>query len=385
MIPNNKKFNCRLCSSQKIESIINLDGFPKSAQHFISNPQDFGTDKPITLMVCQCLDCGLLQLENSPVSYYKDVITAASLSEASKKNLVSEWRPFIEKYNVLGKDAIEVGSGRGDFLEVLERLEVNAYGIEHSSENIKECKKKKLNVQRNYLTELPLTYKNKYSLVVCNNFLEHQPKSKEYLACLRNLVSNDGIIYISVPNVDYLLEKHCLYEFVADHLVYFTENTLRKAMEINGFNILEAYKKNNGNDLVVIAKPDRNINISSRPEKKINISGAMETVSRIIKSLQNEVNSHENVAIWSAGHRALALMAISKLNRIKYVVDSAVFKQGKFTPILHKKIISPEEFIKTKCDLLIIMLPGNYAEQVTRFVEEKQITCKVIVFEDKEL
>ena len=54
-------------------------------------------------------------------------------------------------------------------------------------------------------------------------------------------------------------------------------------------------------------------------------------------------------------------------------------------PILHKKIISPEEFINVKCDLLIIMLPGNYAEQVVRFVEENQITCKVIVFEDKAL
>ena len=78
-------------------------------------------------------------------------------------------------------------------------------------------------------------------------------------------------------------------------------------------------------------------------------------------------------------------MAIAKLSKIKYVVDSAIFKQGKFTPILHKKIISPDEFINTKCDLLIIMLPGNYAEQVIRFVEENRITCKVIVFEDKAL
>jgi len=31
------------------------------------------------------------------------------------------------------------------------------------------------------------------------------------------------------------------------------------------------------------------------------------------------------------------------------------------------------------------MLPGNYAEQVIRFVEENEITCKVIVFEDKVL
>jgi 2-polyprenyl-3-methyl-5-hydroxy-6-metoxy-1,4-benzoquinol methylase len=375
MKAKNLEFKCRLCSSSRTESVINLDGFPKAAQHFISSLEEIEEDQPITLMVCQCIDCGLIQLENEPVSYYKDVITAASLSEGSKENLVNEWRPFIEKYNILGRDAIEVGSGKGDFLEVLERLDVDAYGIEHSLENIKECKKKKLKVEKSYLTELPESYNKKYSLVVCNNFLEHQPETKNYLSCLRNLVSDDGVIYISVPNLDYLLEKNCLYEFVADHLVYFTEKTLRKAMEINGFRIIESYKKNNGNDLVVIAKL----------EPRINIDGAIETVSDIVKSIQKEVNKYKNVAIWSAGHRALALMAIAKLEQIKYVIDSATFKQGKFTPILHKKIISPEDFISTKCDLLVIMLPGNYAEQVITFVEENKITCKVIVFKDKVL
>jgi len=375
MKSKNLEFECRLCASTRTELLINLDGFPKAAQHFISSLEQIEEDQPITLKVCQCIDCGLIQLKNDPVSYYKDVITAASLSEGSKENLVNEWRPFIEKYNILGKDAIEVGSGKGDFLEVLGRLDVNAYGIEHSRENINECKKKKLNVEKAYLTELPEAYNKKYSLVVCNNFLEHQPDTKKYISCLRDLVRNDGVIYISVPNVDYLLEKNCLYEFVADHLVYFTEKTLRKAMEINGFNVLESYKKNNGNDLVVIAKP----------EPRINIDGAIETVSDIVKSIQKEVGRHTNVAIWSAGHRALALMAIAKLEKIKYVIDSATFKQGKFTPILHKKIISPEDFISIKCDLLIIMLPGNYAEQVIRFLEEKKISCKIVVFEDKAL
>lgn len=375
MKPKNTKFNCRLCGSSRIKSLIDLDGFPKAAQHFISSIDDPEPDNPITLMVCQCNDCGLIQLKNNPVGYYKNVITAASLSESSKDNLVNEWRPFVKKYNVEGKDAIEVGAGRGDFLQVLEKLNINTYGIENSEENIKECNKKNLNVDKAYLTELPETFSKKYSLVVCNNFLEHQPKTKEFISCLRDLLIDDGIVYISVPNVDYLLEKACLYEFVADHLVYFTEQTLRKAMEMNGFDILEAYKKNNGNDLVVIAKL----------QSTVNISEARETVSEIIDSIKKEVNSYKNVAIWSAGHRALALMAMAKLAEIEYVIDSANFKQGKFTPILHKKIISPEEFINVKCDLLIIMLPGNYAEQVVRFVEENQITCKVIVFEDKAL
>jgi hydrogenase maturation factor HypE len=125
--------------------------------------------------------------------------------------------------------------------------------------------------------------------------------------------------------------------------------------------------------------------VIGKPESRINIDGAIDTVSDIVKSIQKEVNNYKDVAIWSAGHRALALMAMAKLEKIKYVIDSATFKQGKFTPILHKKIISPEDFINIKCDLLIIMLPGNYAEQVISFLDEKKITCKVIVFEDKAL
>ena len=113
MKAKNLEFKCRLCNSSRTEPLIDLDGFPKAAQYFIPNLKQIEEDQPITLKVCQCIDCGLIQLKNDPVSYYKDVITAASLSEGSKENLVNEWRPFIGKYNIFGKDAIEVGCGKG--------------------------------------------------------------------------------------------------------------------------------------------------------------------------------------------------------------------------------------------------------------------------------
>ncbi len=115
-------------------------------------------------------------------------------------------------------------------------------------------------------------------------------------------------------------------------------------------------------------------------EPKININGAKEAVSNIVKSIQKKVGKYKNVSIWSAGHRALALMAIAYLEKIKYVIDSATFKQRKFTPIMNKNIISSGYFINIKCDLLLILLLGNYVEQVIRFFDEKKITCKVIVF-----
>jgi hypothetical protein len=76
-------------------------------------------------------------------------------------------------------------------------------------------------------------------------------------------------------------------------------------------------------------------------------------------------------------------MAMAKLEEVEWIVDSAAFKQNKFSPILHIKIISPEEFLKSDCDLLIVMLPGNYSIQVVEYLKSNGKQCKTIVFDDQ--
>ncbi len=372
------KNQCRLCSSRDLISICILPGFPKAAQFFInSDLSNLSEDASVTLEVMQCKSCSLVQLMNDPVWYFRDVITAASLSEASKAKLASEWMPFIEKYELCGKSSIEIGSGRGDFLEVLKRLELSTYGLEHSAENIKYCLEKGLQVSQGYLIDCGLT--KKYSLVVCNNFLEHQPNTGEFIKSLAKLLDKDGILYLSVPNFEYLLAKNCLYEFVADHLVYFTQESLRIACEMNGLDVLEGYQKNNGNDVVVVCKKRAPIDIT----KSVEVVG--EIMQSLVECVKKNQSQGKRVAVWGAGHRALALMSIANLDAIEFVIDSADFKQGKLTPRLHKKIISPQEFLHSGCECVIVMLPGSYASQVVDFIKLNQIECEVIIFEDKKL
>lgn len=374
----NESFSCRLCGSHDFFILASLDNFPKAAQFFVQNMDDVSDDYPITLNVIECVDCGLIQLKNTPVEYYKNVITAASLSEASKKRIIEEWDPIIKKYDLINKKAIEIGAGKGDFLIGLSNTPIELYGLENSEENLICAKEKKLNVIAGYLLDQN-KLKKEYSLVISNNFLEHQPNVKLFISKMRELLIDDGILYLSVPNVEYLLKNDCLYEFVADHLVYFSEATLKKAMEINGFQVLEQYKKNNDNDLVVIA----------RPRKITSLARSKKTVNDIIKSLKEIVidykNQNKNVVIWGAGHRALSLMALSELREIDFIIDSASFKQNMYSPILHKKIISPDGFIQLGCDLLIIMLPGSLSEQVINFLRSNKINCEVLVFKDMPL
>jgi len=370
-------FSCRLCNSNQISNLINLGGFPIAAQHFLDSLSETDFDISVELRISQCSSCSLVQLENEPVSYYKDVITAASLSEDSKNALVQEWKPFVKKYALEGKRAIEIGSGRGDFLEVLQRLNLDPIGLEHSQENITCSRQKGLLTEQGYLIDWADQSSRQYSLVVCNNFLEHQPQTHAFIKCIHSLLNDDGVVYISVPNLDYLLQKSCLYEFVADHLVYFTESSLRLAFEMNSFEVLEQYQKNNGNDLVLVAKKKNRLDLT---QAKLSVDAIIESVKAVVS---NASEGGKKIAIWGAGHRALALMAMADLHEIFCVVDSASFKQGKYTPILHKKIISPDMFLAANCDLLIVMLPGNYSQQVIQFLHDNKSSCGVLVFQDQ--
>jgi len=371
------QFFCRLCGSSKNKNHLELKNFPKAAQHFLNSIEEKNNDIPVQLDVSECKSCGLIQLKNEPVSYYKDVITAASLSKASKDKLIKEWMPLIKKYKLKKTDAIEVGSCRGDFLEVLSELGFEVQGIENSAESCNISSSKGFNTIHGYLEDIASKLKNKFSLVVCNNFLEHQPRTSNFIQGFNEILNESGILYVSVPNLTYLTNKSCLYEFVSDHLVYFTEKTLKLAFEMNGFDVLEQYEKNNGNDLVIIAK--------KRPLKNFRESEMV--VEQILQSLKKLISDAKNqnltISVWSAGHRALALMAMVEMDYITNVIDSADFKQGKLTPILHKKIISPEVFLSNPSDIIILMLPGTYSSQVKTFLKENNVKTKVYIFEDE--
>ena len=93
----------------------------------------------------------------------------------------------------------------------------------------------------------------------------------------------------------------------------------------------------------------------------------------------------KKVAVWGAGHRTLALLALSKLNNIEYVVDSAKFKQGKFTPVLHLRILPPETLQKEKVDLIIVMVPGIYPDEVIKTVKKMDIASDIAKLKDNKM
>ena len=91
---------------------------------------------------------------------------------------------------------------------------------------------------------------------------------------------------------------------------------------------------NEENDIAVVVKKRHVLNISDGIEE-------VESVISHLKEISSEYNDKgKKIAVWGAGHRTLALLALSQLDTIEYIIDSAKFKQGKFSPVIHTPIIA---------------------------------------------
>jgi SAM-dependent methyltransferase len=272
-----------------------------------------------------------------------------------------------------GKKVLEIGSGKGDMLDVMEEAGLTATGIEVSSESAKIGQSAGRKMINGYIGDMNKIDSGPFDAFVSLNYIEHLPEPGTIIKNIYNNTTANAVGFVTVPNLDYLLKTKCFYEFVADHLSYFTKKTLTIAFEGNGFEVLECYAINEDNDIAAIVKK----------REITDLSGQFSEVEALAKDLRKIVagykSKNKKVAVWGAGHRTLALLALSKLKDIEYVIDSAKFKQGRFTPVLHLSIMSPEH-LREKCvDLVIVMVPGLYPGEVLKTLTRMNVGVEVAV------
>jgi len=278
--------------------------------------------------------------------------------------LKSEWSLIRETFKLQqGGKVLEVGAGSGSFVQLMNEIGFDCKGLEYQREEVQNCEIE--NIIPGYLPGTQL--EDRFSLVVCNNFLEHHPRPLDLLNSINRILTDDGILYVSVPRFEYLVENEAYYELIPDHLSYFTEYSLSRAILDSNFRIEKYYIKNNGNDHVVLA---RKIGESSMSFGRLNFDRTVASLNALVSKITQDGQSY---AIWGAGHRAISLMIMAGCNCPEYVVDSAPFKQDYFITVLGHQVRSPQDFLSMLPDNLIIMLPGSYSEQVIAFLNEHRV------------
>lgn len=360
-MPINK---CRVCKHGFFkEPLLRYKNMPKIAQ-FLPDAKSLGDDKGVTLEVWECSGCGLVQLSDDPVSYYKEVIRAAGISKEMRDFRRKQFASFVRNFSLKKKKVIEIGCGRGEYLSLMQQCGVDAYGLEYSGKSAALCVKNGLKVYKGFIKSGAYKLRHApFDAFFTLNFIEHLPDPNSFLRGVYNNLTDGAVGFVEVPNFDMILRNKLFSEFMRDHLFYFTRETLNVALRQNGFEIIDCKEVWHDYIISAVVKKRQKLDISHFNNHQAKLKEEIEAYIRSFK--------HKRIAIWGAGHQALAVISLMNLTgKIKYVVDSAVFKQGKYTPATHIRIVSPDALSQDPVDAIIIMA-ASYSDEVARILRNK--------------
>lgn len=356
---------CIACGAPLWETpLLTLDNMPASAQH-MPDAEGVKTDEGLTLDLCQCAGCGLVQFDCEPVDYYRDVIRAGGFSKTMVELRRYQYRHLIDTYHLEGKRFIEVGCGQGEFLSVLSEFPVEAHGIEHDPRLVALARERGLDVTEGFTeTEDTRFAGGLYDVFLSFNFLEHQPDPSTMLQAIYRNLEDDAMGLITVPSFEYIMDHNSYYELIRDHLAYYTFETLTPLLERNGFQVEEC-EVINRDTLSVIVRKRPQMDTENLLECYVNLKREMETYMKYLDAWDKKV------AIWGASHQGFTLAATTKLGeKARYIIDSAPFKQGKFAPASHQPIVGPDHFHEHPVDAIIITAPG-YTDEIAASIRQK--------------
>ncbi|GFI56633.1 hypothetical protein IMSAG025_00059 [Muribaculaceae bacterium] len=289
-----------------------------------------------------------------------------------------QYKNWVEEFQLTGKKIIEIGCGKGEYMSFMEKAGGIVYGLEHLQESVEKGKQGGHIIFQGFIEnedyEIPMAPYDGFYIM---NFLEHIPDPNELLRGIANNLSEKAVGIVEVPNFDMMLKCSLYSEFIQDHLNYFTEDTLRNLLERNGFQVLKC--KSIWHHYILSAVVQKRLFTSTEGFKKKH-----EQLRREVKEFLDEQKRKGNrVASWGAGHQALANLSLLDMGAdIEYVIDSADFKQNKFTPATHIPIVAPERLLSGEVQMVIIMVAG-YSQEVKRIMDKKYPKIdKVILTEE---
>lgn len=357
---------CIVCGEALDQSgfLMAFPNQPAGAQN-IPSPSELKQDRGMDLSLFQCTSCGLIQFDCEPVPYYRDTIRAGGISSTAAQLRRTQYSHFIDLCNLKGKKIVEIGCGQGEFLDILTEFPVGVYGIEHNQDLVEIGRRKGLNICRGFTDTADTTIDGApFDAFLSFNFIEHQPKPNTMLRCIYRNLAEDGYGLITAPSMDYILHYSSYYEFMRDHIAYYSEETLRFLLNRNGFTVIESETVNRDTLSMIVRK---------RP--KTDVSGLINVRGRLSGALHAYIDSRrqrgKKIAFWGASHQAFAALSTASLSQeIAYIIDSAPFKQSRYSPATHIPIISPEHFFNEPVDCILIIAPG-YTHEIAGIIKEK--------------
>lgn len=373
---------CHLCGQEQVGALLDFGMQPMGNRYLaLSADQEFKHP----LAVGQCLSCGLIQISR-PAS-------------ADQLKPVYDWITYVEPEGHLDRLA-EILSGLPGITpesvfcgmtfkddSLLKRMNglgigktwridpCRDLGIEESGAGVET-------VQDRFGPEAVrriVQNRGRPDVVVARHIFEHAHHLERFVEGLKELAKPDGWIAIELPDCSRSLEAGDCTTIWEEHILYFTEETFRRAFSFCGFSLkrFERFAYPQEDSLVGIARPAQGLTPSfpseeilrdERTRADLFVRGVVSHRDRFKRILSQQRSRGEKVALLGAGHLGSTFINLLDLKEdIDFVVDNDPHKRGLLMPGSRLPIYDSEALLEKKVGLCLLGVnPANQAKVVLK-------------------
>lgn len=381
---------CRFCGALLRQTFVDLGMSPLSNSYLrAENLCQMEPFYPLHARVCA--QCFLVQLEQfaHPENIFGDYAYFSSYSDTWLCHARTYAEEMIERLQ-LGSNSlvVEVASNDGYLLQYFRAKGIRVLGVEPARNVAQAAEEKGIRTLARFFgtrtAQELLAQGGQADLIVANNVLAHVPDLRDFVAGLKMLLKQDGILTLEFPHLLRLMEG-CQFDTIYhEHFSYFSLCTAEKILAKHGLSVFDVQEfPTHGGSLRLFAchagtgaRPlrDRVLHLRTR-ENNAGLS-VIETYTRfgekvhetkraLLNLLIGLKREGKSVAGYGAPAKANTLLNYCGIGGdfLDYTVDISPHKQGLFLPGTHIPILHPDEIRRTRPDYVLI-LPWNLREEI---------------------
>lgn len=375
---------CPVCMSKDVWSFFELFGIPVHCNLLWPTREEALQAPRGDMRLGFCKDCEhIFNLAFDPalVAYKQDYENSLHFSPRFQEYAGSLAMRLVERYDLRGKDIIEIGCGQGDFLRLLCQLGGNrGVGFDPSYVPGREGPETtgQVTVVQDFYSERYADYGADF--VCCRHVLEHVQCPREMLTSVRRAAGARAgmVVFFEVPNVWFTLGNLGIWDLIYEHCSYFSAHSLCHLFASCGFEVCDVSEAYEGQFLCIeaVAAAERGM---PRPYKgcqeKMVLAVAefgdryRDKVHHWQRTVREIVGAGRRAVIWGAGSKGVTFLnALQIRDHIQYAVDINPRKQDMYLPGTGQQIVSPEFLREVRPDVVIVM-NAIYEDEIRQFTE----------------
>lgn len=388
---------CSSCLGEDTRIFYEVEGVPTQQVTLMRTRDEALGCKRGDLRLAVCNACGFIwnsAFDPALLDYQGDYEATQAHSptfNAFHERLAED---MVERYDLFGKDVIEIGCGHGEFVAILcDKGVARATGFDPVIlDDTPPHPKARLIAE--FYTEAHEHLKPDF--VGSKMVMEHIPDPHRFLSMLRRAIGDrpEAIAFAMMPDGGRVLSIRAFWDIYYEHCAYFTLGALARAFRGAGFDVSDlrtdyggqyaligATPTIGGGDAIATPLPDE----EAVDETLDRVSAFEDKVQADLAQwrswLEKRLTDGRRIVLWGGGSKAVAFLSTLGLkDGIELAVDINPRRSGTFLAGGGQEIVTPDRLTDYRPDDVIVMNP-IYLDEIGATLRSMDLDPEIVPME----